>query len=131
MALSADLPIYKSTYEYMRTAIKYHKNSPRYMNHSIVQILLTKISEVPTFILHANMFKEERERWLSEFICNFEYCKMVIRLAGDEQWISRKQQAHLIYLEEGIGKQVTAWKNSNRKHRKRLRLKSRESEDEE
>lgn len=67
------------------------------------------------------MFKSEREAYLTDFICEFEFCKLIVRLAGENHWISRKQQSHLMYLEAAVGKQVTAWKNASKtKYRKRI-----------
>lgn len=67
------------------------------------------------------MFKSEREAYLTDFICEFEFCKLIVRLAGENHWISRKQQSHLMYLEATVGKQVTAWKNASKaKYRKRI-----------
>ena len=49
---------------------------------------------------------------------------MIVRLAGDNKWISLKQQANLMSLEAVIGKQITAWKNTAKTRSKGLKPKS-------
>lgn len=120
MALSNKLPVYVETYHYIQAVIDTQKNFPRDVKHTVGQEWIKIAISLPTFIVKANMFKSEREAYLTDFICEFEHCKLIVRLAGDNRWISRKQQSNLMYLEATIGKQVTAWKNASKKrYRKR------------
>lgn len=120
MALSNELPVYVETYHYIQAVIDTQKNFPRDVKHTVGQEWIKIAISLPTFIVKANMFKSEREAYLTDFICEFEHCKLIVRLAGDNRWISRKQQSNLMYLEATIGKQVTAWKNASKKrYRKR------------
>ena len=120
MAISNELPVYIETYHYIQAVLDIHKNFPRDIKHTVGQEWIKVAISLPTFIVRANMFKSEREAYLTDFICEFEHCKLIVRLAGDNRWISRRQQAHLMYLEATIGKQVTAWKNaSTRRYHKR------------
>ena len=120
MAISNELPVYIETYHYIQAVLDIHKNFPRDIKHTVGQEWIKVAISLPTFIVRANMFKSEREAYLTDFICEFEHCKLIVRLAGDNHWISRKQQAHLMYLEATIGKQITAWKNaSTRRYRKK------------
>lgn len=120
MALSNELPVYIDTLKYIQAVINTNKNFPRDIKHTIGQKWIEKSIELPTYIVKANMFKSEREAYLTDFICEFEFCKMVVNLAGENRWISRKQQSNLMYLEAQIGKQVTAWKNASKpRYRKR------------
>lgn len=115
MALSNELPVYIKTYHYIQAVLNIHKIFPRDIKHTVGQEWIKRAISLPTFIVKANMFKSEREKYLTEFICEFEYCKLIVRLAGDNHWIGRRQQANLMYLEATIGKQVTAWKNASKK----------------
>lgn len=120
MALSNELPVYIDTYHYIQAVLDTQKNFPRDIKHTVGQEWIKRVIALPTFIVRANMFKSEREAYLTDFICEFEFCKLIVRLAGESHWISRKQQSHLMYLEAAIGKQVTAWKNfSKAKYKKR------------
>ena len=120
MALSNELPVYIDTYHYIEAVLSIHKNFPRDIKHTVGQEWIKCAITLPTYIVKANMFKSEREAYLTDFICEFEFCKMIVRLAGDNRWISRKQQSNLMYLEAAIGKQVTAWKNASKpKYRKK------------
>lgn len=120
MALSNELPVYVDTYNYIKAILKIHKNFPRDIKHTVGQEWIKTAITLPTFIVKANMFKSEREAYLTDFICEFEFCKMIVRLAGEERWISLKQQSYLMYLESAIGKQVTAWKNSSKPKRRKF-----------
>lgn len=120
MALSNELPVYIDTYHYIQAVLEIHKVFPRDIKHTVGQEWIKRVITLPTFIVRANMFKSEREAYLTDFICEFEFCKLIVRLAGENRWISRKQQSHLMYLEAAIGKQVTAWKNASKtRYRKR------------
>lgn len=121
MALSNELPVYIDTYHYIQAVLDTHKNFPRDIKHTVGQEWIRRAIALPTFIVRANMFKSEREAYLTDFICEFEFCKLIVRLAGENHWISHKQQSHLMYLEATVGKQVTAWKNASKaKYRKRI-----------
>lgn len=113
MALSSELPVFIDTYNYIKAVLSIHKDFPRDVKHTVGQVWIEKTVLLPTHIVHANMFRSEREAYLTDFICDFEFCKMVVRLAGELHWISRKQQSNLMYLEAAIGRQVTAWKNAS------------------
>lgn len=122
MVLSNELPVYIETYRYIQAVLDTHKNFPRDIKHTIGQEWIRVAVSLPTFIVRANMFKSEREAYLTDFICEFEHCKLIVRLAGDNRWISRKQQSNLMYLEATIGKQVTAWKNASTKRYRKLKV---------
>ena len=56
---------------------------------------------------------------LEAFLDDFELLKLEIRLCRDMKILSIKKQAQLSLLMEGIGKQITAWRNANSVSRNR------------
>ncbi len=61
-------------------------------------------------IYRANKAKDKRE-YLETFLDDFELLKLEIRLCTDMKILSIKKQARLSALMEGIGKQITGWRN--------------------
>lgn len=116
--ISEELKVYKDTYLYIREAIKVFKCFPRDFKHSVGQEYLRRLLLLPSYIVRANMDTEERRYWLGEFLVDFDFCKMVIRIAGDERYISLSQQAHLARIEGMVGRQATAWRRSAKRKSK-------------
>lgn len=111
MALAEDLKVYGDLYKYLSAAVDAVPNFPRLFRFSVGEEFLKTATRLPKMIVLANMFKSERAAYLSDFIAEFENCKVIVRLASDKKWLSRKQLSNLMYLEALIGKQITAWKN--------------------
>ncbi len=62
---------------------------------------------------YINKDKAETAKHLTEFQAKFETLKLLIRIAGEREWIKgRGKFANLIELMDGIGKQSSAWKNT-------------------
>ena len=63
-------------------------------------------------IYRANKSKNKVE-YLEQFLDDFELLKLEIRLCTDMKILSIKKQAQLSFLMDGIGKQITGWRNAN------------------
>lgn len=55
-----------------------------------------------------------KKEHLETFLDEFELLKLEIRLCSDMKVLSFKKQAELSLLMDGIGKQVTGWRNASR-----------------
>jgi len=62
-------------------------------------------------IFRANKSKSKTE-YLETFLDDFEILKLEVRLCTDMKILSIKKQAELSTLMEGIGKQITGWRNA-------------------
>jgi len=51
---------------------------------------------------------------LESFLDDFEVLKLEIRICTDMKILSLKKQAELSLLMDGIGKQVTGWRNAQK-----------------
>lgn len=79
----------------------------------------SKMEDLAVDIIHEiaaayiNKDKAETAKHLTEFQAKFETLKLLIRIAGEREWIKgRGKFANLIELMDGIGKQSSAWKNT-------------------
>ena len=59
----------------------------------------------------ANKAKSKTE-YLEAFLDDFEILKLEIRLCRDMKILSLKKQAELAEIMDGIGKQITGWRNA-------------------
>jgi len=64
-------------------------------------------------IYRANKSTHKKEH-LETFLDEFEILKLEIRLCTDMKVLPYKKQAVLSLLMDGIGKQVTGWRNASR-----------------
>lgn len=62
-------------------------------------------------IYRANKAKSKTE-YLETFLDDFEILKLEVRLCADMKILSIKKKAELASLMEGIGKQITGWRNA-------------------
>jgi hypothetical protein len=62
-------------------------------------------------IYRANKAKDKTE-YLEAFLDDFEVLKLEFRLCVDMKILSVRHQAEISGLMEGIGKQVTGWRNA-------------------
>jgi len=61
-------------------------------------------------IYRANKAKSKTE-YLEKFLDDFEILKLEIRLCVDTKILSIKKQSEIALLMDGIGKQITGWRN--------------------
>ena len=62
-------------------------------------------------IYRANKAQNKRA-YLEAFLDDFELLKLEVRLCVDMKIITIKKQAEISLLMDGIGKQITGWRNS-------------------
>ena len=62
-------------------------------------------------IYRANKAQNKKE-YLEIFLDDFELLKLEVRLCVDMKIITIKKQAEISLLMDGIGKQITGWRNS-------------------
>jgi hypothetical protein len=109
MGLYETLPVY--IYELT-------KHFPREYKYTIGQDMKRDAMQVVRSIYRANKYREKSEH-LHQFQDDFELLKLEIRLCHDLQLINTKRYSELIVLTEGIGKQVTGWRQYAEKQESR------------
>ena len=112
MALSHELPIYKDTYKLILIIFEQTKYFSREYKYTLGQDMKRDSIQLVRSIYRANRSIEKR-RYLEEFLDNFEILKLEIRLSADLKLLSIKHLSEISKMLDLIGKQATAWKNSN------------------
>ncbi|MCP4273668.1 MAG: four helix bundle protein [Gammaproteobacteria bacterium] len=113
MALYYDLPVYRDTYNLILKIFKVTKDFPKEYKYSLGQDMKRDALQLVRSIYRANKSVHKKEH-LEAFLDEFELLKLEIRLCRDMKVLSFKKQAALSQLMDGIGKQVTGWRNASR-----------------
>lgn len=113
--LVSSTKIYLDARQLLDTILDIVPNFPRVYKFTIG----SKMEDLAVDIIHEiaaayiNKDKAETAKHLTEFQAKFETLKLLIRIAGEREWIKgRGKFANLIELMDGIGKQSSAWKNT-------------------
>ena len=64
--------------------------------------------------------ESDKQKYLESFLDDFEVLKLEIRICTDMKILSLKKQAELSLLMDGIGKQVTGWRNAQKEQQARI-----------
>jgi len=112
MALYYTLPVFKDVYKLILLIFQYTKDFPKEYKHGLGNDLKRDGIVLVRSIYRANKAKS-KVVYLEEFLDDFEVLKLEIRLCADMKIISLKKQAQLSLLMDGIGKQITAWRNAS------------------
>lgn len=108
------LKVYKATYELVKALSLYQKEFERQFKYTLGERLQSTAIGLFQHLQRANMYPEYRQRYLEAFVVEFETLKTLMRLAFDFGQIGKQRQAHIFKLCDSIGRQVSAWKNSER-----------------
>jgi len=112
MALSHELPIYKDTYKLILIIFEQTKHFSREYKYTLGQDMKRDSIQLVRSIYRANRSREKRQ-YLEAFLDNFEILKLEVRLSADLKLLSIKHLSEISKMLDIIGKQATAWKNSN------------------
>ncbi|MEI6079716.1 MAG: four helix bundle protein [bacterium] len=111
MALYYDLKVFKDVYSLILKIFDYTQGFPREYKYTLGQDMKRDAIVLVRSIYRANKTKNKTE-YLETFLDDFEIIKLEIRLCTDMKILSIKKQAELSALMDGIGKQVTGWRNA-------------------
>ncbi len=113
MALYYDLPVYRDTYQLILKLFEVTKDFPKEFKYTLGQDIKRDGLQLVRSIYRANK-SGDKTAHLEAFMDQFELLKLELRLCGDMKILSIKKQVELGVLMEGIGKQVTGWRNASR-----------------
>ena len=111
MALYYNLPVFKDVYHLILKIFEYTKDFPREYKFTLGQDLKRDGVNLVRSIYRANKSKEKTQ-YLEAFLDDFELLKLELRICNDMKLIPLKKYAELSLLMDKIGKQITAWRNS-------------------
>jgi len=111
MALYYDLPVYKDVYRLILRVFEYTKDFPREYKYTLGQDLKRDSIVLVRSIYRANKAQSKTE-YLEAFLDDFEVLKLEVRLCVDLKILPIRKQAELAALMDGIGRQITGWRNA-------------------
>ena len=112
MALYYDLKVFKDVYDLILKVFEYTQDFPREYKYTLGQDMKRDAIILVRSIYRANKAKNKTE-YLEAFLDDFEVLKLEIRLCVDMKILSIKKQANIVGLMDGIGKQITGWRNAS------------------
>ena len=113
MGLYYELPVFKDVYRLTLLLYTLTQNFTREYKFTLGQEMKRDCLQLVRSIYRANKTRS-KEAYLDQFLDDFELLKLEIRLCVDLKLVSLKHQAEMALLMEGIGKQITGWRNANR-----------------
>jgi hypothetical protein len=113
MALYYSLPVYRDTYKLVLKIFEITQNFSREYKYTLGQDMKRDAMQLVRSIYRANKATTKKREYLEDFLDDFELLKLEIRLCTDMKMLSVKKLCELSLLMEGIGKQVTGWRNAN------------------
>ena len=111
MALYYDLKVFQDVYQLILKVFEFTKDFPREYKFTLGQDMKRDAIVLVRSIYRANKTKNKTE-YLEQFLDDFEILKLEIRLCVDLKIMSFKKQSEIALLMEGIGKQITGWRNA-------------------
>ena len=112
MALCYDLMVFKDVCQLILKIFEYTKDFPREYKYTLGQDMKRDAVVLVRSIDRANKAKSKTE-YLETFLDDFEILKLEIRLCVDMKILSIKKQSEIALLMDGIGKQITGWRNAD------------------
>ena len=111
MALYYDLPVFKDVYKLTLLIYSLTKDFSKEFKYTLGQDLKKDVLVLMRSIYRANKAQNKKE-YLETLLDDFELVKLEVRLCVDMKIITIKKQAEISLLMDGIGKQITGWRNS-------------------
>jgi hypothetical protein len=118
MALSADLPLYKDSFELLNKIIELVKSYPRFLRYNLGDRMVNLCLDMLALIYKANS-SYDKVPVLTELSCKYQMLVMLFRVSVEQQAMTERQYAVHSILLTRIGKQVTSWRQYN----ERMKLK--------
>lgn len=107
-----ELPVYRDTYKLILQIFEDTQHFPKEYKHTLGQDMKRDALQLVRSIYRANK-AEHKKVYLEAFSDDFELLKLEIRLCTDMKILPIKKQAELSLLMDGIGKQITGWRNAS------------------
>lgn len=105
--------MFKDVYQLTLKLFAVTSNFPREYKFTLGQDMKRDSILLVRHIYRANKVKD-KITYLEQFLDSFEVLKLELRLCKDMRLTTVKQQSEFALLMESIGKQITAWRNSQK-----------------
>jgi hypothetical protein len=111
MALYYDLNVFKDVYKLILIVFEVTKDFPREYKYTLGQDMKRDAIQLVRSIYRANKAKDKKQ-YLEAFLDDFEILKLELRLCTDMKILAIRRQAEISVLMDGIGRQITGWRNA-------------------
>ncbi len=111
MALYYDLNVFKDVYKLILIVFEVTKDFPREYKYTLGQDIKRDSIQLVRSIFRANKAKDKKQ-YLEAFLDDFEILKLELRLCTDMKILAIRRQAEISLLMDGIGRQITGWRNA-------------------
>lgn len=116
MALSEDLPIFRSSYDLLEKVIDLSKDLPRMLRYTVGERMIDQNLSMLSQVYRANLSTDKRLA-ITELLVSQRTLLMLLRVVYRQKAISSGRYAELLKLLDAIGKQATAWKNNEQRRK--------------
>lgn len=118
MAIASELNVYRDTYRLTQFLLVITKQFDKMYKYTLGQRMVDSALGCLKYIQLVNVSTDAQTRleYFDLLLAEFENVKVLIRLSADPQikCISEKKYAYIIGLLANIGKQITAWRKSQK-----------------
>lgn len=114
MALSEDLPIFRSSYDLLEKVIDLSKDLPRMLRYTVGERLIDQNLAMLSQVYRANL-ADDKLPAITELLVSQRTMLMLLRVVYRQKVVSTGRYAELLRLLDSIGKQATGWKNKEQK----------------
>lgn len=113
MALSEELPVFKTTYDLLEQLVSLAKDLPKFFRYSIGTRMVDLCLDMLAQIYRANMKQASRQDALTDLLVSHRQLLMLLRVCYHQKAFSTGRYAELMKLTDSIGRQVTAWRQKS------------------
>ncbi len=112
MGLYCDLPVFRDTYALTLLLFRLTGQFPREYKYTLGQDLKRDALSLLRSIYRANRAREKTV-YQEEFLDTYELVKLEVRLCSDLRLVGLKAYTEVALPVDGIGRQMTAWRNTS------------------
>jgi len=110
MAQYQHLPIYKATYDLLRTITHATTGFPKAYKYNLGDKLRNEVVEMVVFVFKANSSRgADRVAQAALFLERLQVVELLVRLSKDLRLLTVKQFSEIVGLSDGLGRQAQGW----------------------
>lgn len=114
---SEELEIYKAAYDLLEQLTDLAKDLPKFFRYSIGTRMVDLNLDILGLVYRANMAMYNRAETITDMLICYRQLQMLLRVCYHQKALSTGRYAALIKILDSVGRQATAWKNSETKRK--------------
>ena len=113
MALSEELPIYKTAYDLLEQLVDLATDVPKFLRYSMGTRMVDLCLDMLAQVYRANLSRDLRTEALADLLISHRQLLMLLRVCYRQKALSTGRYALLVKLMDSIGRQATAWRQKS------------------